>query len=191
MEASRLLKRLRPLLFIPIILCLASCASICRIDGPYEGRVVDAETGKPIEGVVVHGTWSRVHATVAGASTEYYDSYEMLTDKNGEFKIPGKGLLLFSNIEEITLSIFKAGYEQFPKHSPWSGLKKYGPFNKVLWNGNKGTFRLKKKTIEERRNDTPTLPFAPSNKKLRLLIKESNKEMMEIGFPESTFLPEE
>jgi hypothetical protein len=163
-----------------------------RFDGPYEGKVIDAKTGKPIEGAVAHGTWNKAYANPAGRSTEYYDSYEVLTDKDGNFKIPGKGFLIFSNIEDMTLTIFKAGYGQFPRNSKWSGLIQFGPFDKISWDEyGKGTFKLKKLTMGERIQNTPTLPSVPTNKQRKLLVIERNKEMIEIGFPANTLIPVE
>jgi len=174
---------------ITILAVCSGCVSMLRIDGPYKGRVIDAETGKPLEGAVAHGTWSRIHPTPAGSSSEYYDSYEVLTNKDGEFKIPGKGLLIFSNIDDMTLTIFKAGYTQFPRNSNWSGLVEFGPFDKVSWDEfGKGSFKLRKMTLEERRKRVIDLPRTPISKQ-RLMRIESNKENIEIGESDNTLLP--
>jgi hypothetical protein len=184
-------KNFQSLMCVVVCIFLSGCVSICRYDGPYEGKVIDLDTNQPIEGAVVHADWSKLHSTAGGASSEYYDSYEILTDKNGVFKIPGKGLLILTNIDDMSLSIFKAGYEQYPDNSSWVFLKKSGSFGRVSWDGDKGTFRLRKRTMEERRENTPNLPSTPSNKQRKLYIIERNKEMTEIGFPASTLLPEE
>lgn len=161
-----------------------------RYDGPYEGRVIDSETGKPIEGAVAHGTWSKIHPTPAGRSTEYYNSYEVLTDNDGNFKIPGKGFLVFSNIDVITLTIFKSGYKQWDPHT-WLSLQAWNYDDSLTWDeAGKGTFKMKKMTLEERINRIVTLPFGP-NKDQKLLLREHNREMSEIGRPASTFAPEE
>lgn len=174
------------LLVVSMIAC-AGCASMLRIDGPYEGKVIDADTKQPVEGAVIHGTWSKVQL---GGAHEYYDSYEVLTDKNGEFKIPGKGLLVLSEIEDMTLIIFKAGYKQWTPNS-WSGLKEGKWRNEeVVWSGNKGTFKLFKMTIDERKKRVVDLPHTPTNKQ-RLMRIESNKENIEIGEPNNTLLPVE
>jgi hypothetical protein len=195
MENPSIMKRMRlrtviSLVTIAVLFPCSGCVSMLRYDGPYEGRVIDAESGKPIEGAVAHGTWSRIHPTPAGRSTEYYDSYETLTDKDGNFRIPGKGLLVFSNIDDMSLTIFKAGYEQrYPIN--WSGLVQFGKPEKVSWDEvGKGTFKLRRLSMEERRNRGVTLPFGP-NKDQKLLIRESNKENLEIGRSRDTLLPEE
>jgi hypothetical protein len=46
------------MLFVTVFLMFtAGCAYPIRYDGPYEGRVIEAETKQPIEGVVVLGVW--------------------------------------------------------------------------------------------------------------------------------------
>jgi hypothetical protein len=173
-------------LVVSMIVC-TGCASTLRIDGPYEGKVIDAETRQPVEGAVVHGSWYKVQL---GGAHEYYDSYEVLTDKNGEFKIPGKGLLVLSEIEGMTLIIFKAGYKEWTPNL-WSGLKQGKWLNdEVVWNGNKGTFKLQRMTMEERKKRIPPQPDGPSNKQRKFRI-ESNKEMIETGMPANTLLPVE
>ena len=154
---------------------LLGCASAIRYDGPYEGRVIDAETGEPIEDVIVLGKWDREYITPGGAVHEYYDARETVTDKNGEFSIPGKGLLLASNITPMDVLIFKAGYEYL--HTTWLGLKIDGIFKeKIKWEGNKAIIPLKKLTIEERkRQGTPSRPSIPIEE-MKLMTEEINKE---------------
>jgi len=160
--------------------CLG-CVSMARIDGPYKGRVVDAETERPIAGAVVHGTWSKV--ALGGAST-YYDSYEILSDKNGEFKIPGKGVLLLSEIDEMGITVFKAGYEQVGPRT-WAGLRRGAMRETVIWNGNYVTFRLARLSMEQRRQRGVSMPLVPPEKQ-KLLRLESNRENIELGLPKST-----
>jgi len=189
-----MMRTITTLFFALCLLTLCSgCISILRYDGPYEGCVIDAESGKPIEGAVAHGTWSKVHPTPAGRSTEYLDSYEVLTDKDGNFKIPGKGLLVFSNIDVITLTIFKAGYTQWEPHS-WLGLQNWNNWSgddRLTWDeAGKGTFKMKKMTLEERRKRVITFPYGP-NKTKKLMLRENNRENIEIGRSASTLAPEE
>jgi hypothetical protein len=190
MEVPVFLRQIKRLIIFSCIvlglLCSSGCVSMLRVDGPYKGRVIDAETDKPIEGAVVLGVWNKVNPGFG----YYYDSKEVLTDKNGDFKIPGKGLLVLSKIDSLDLIIFKAGYEQFSRYSPWEGLKEDRPFEKVSLDFGKPTFRLRRLTLEERRKMGVTMPSVP-NKKMRFLIKERNREMIEIGRPSNTLLPEE
>ena len=140
-----------PLLNIMVIMLFAGCASAIRYDGPYQGRVIDADTGEPIEGVVVLGVWSSETPTVAGAVHHYYDAKETVTDKNGDFTLAGQGLLILSNVTPMNVLIFKAGYEYWGL-GPWSGLKKgYLSSKKIKWEGEKAIIPLMKLTLEERK----------------------------------------
>jgi hypothetical protein len=194
MEASQFLgdvRRYAYLLFlmIPLLSC-TGCVSILRIDGPYKGKVVDAGTGQPIEGAVVNGTWYKIDPTPAGRSSTYYDSKEMLTDKNGEFKIAGQGLLVLSKIDWMDLIIFKAGYKELSS-SMWEGLQESKGGGMVSWDGDRLTVKLRRMTLEERRHRFTPMPLGGPDNKSKLLRKESNKEMIELGYPANTLYPEE
>ncbi len=165
---------------IIIVLICTSCASFCRIDGPYEGKVVDADTKQPLEGVVVLGVWNKVYPNVAGSTSEFFDSVELRTDNNGEFKIPGKGLLMFSNLDEMDVVIFKSGYEMLG-YGPWSGFKTRTAKKHVLWDGDKAIFLLKKLSDEERRKRIVDRVGLPGNRE-KLLTKEVNKERAYLGY---------
>jgi hypothetical protein len=173
------------LITIMVIIILLGCASAIRYDGPYEGRVINANTGEPIEGVVVLGKWSREHITPGGAVSEYYDARETVTDKNGEFYIPGQGLLIASNVTPMNVLIFKAGYEYL--ETTWLGLKVDGILRqRVTWEGDKAIISLKKLTMEERkkRGSPPDPPTEAEFEKVRLLLIEINKDRVGRGLPE-------
>jgi hypothetical protein len=168
-------------LLIFLVLSFMSCYgfAVIRKDGPYEGRVIDADTDKPIEGVVVLGVWYKEHPGPGGAVSEYYDAMETVTDKNGEFKINGLGLLVMSNVLPVNILVFKAGYEY--ESGFWTALKKHP--RKIRWEGDKAIIPLTKLTVEERRKQgTPSFPSqAYEKKRMPLLIKEINKEEKVFG----------
>lgn len=170
------------LFFTVFFICTAGCAYPIRYDGPYEGRVIDADTGKAIEGVVVLGVWYKEEPTVAGAVSSYYDARETLTDKNGEFKIPGMGLKILSNLALMNFLIFKAGYKY--ESGPWESLKEGFIYKDTIkWEGKKPIIPLKKLTMEERKKrHTGKADIVPDAKQ-KLLIRELNKEYKEIGIP--------
>src|SRR5882724_4270656 len=58
--------------------------------GPWQAQVVSAETKQPLEGVVVLAWWTRHVRSFGGPSEEYRDSHEVLTDKDGRFRIPSR-----------------------------------------------------------------------------------------------------
>jgi hypothetical protein len=159
-------------------------------DGPYEGRVIDQDTRQPIPGAVVHGTWVKANFGPGGVTSTYYDSRETLTDADGNFNIPGQGILIFSNVEEMMVTIFKVGYKQ-QGLCPWSGLLNPRYNKEIELDGNRAIFKLKKLSIEERKNRGVSLPSAPSRKNQRLLVIERNKEVKELGYPSTSLIPED
>lgn len=110
--------------FILIVLLIilsqmTGCAAMGVFKIPQiEGRVVDAQTGEPIEGAVVvvrrglkGGAWS-VYSE--GGTAGYYPYQEAVTDKSGNYLVPSKGIVYAgSTFSEGApeLIIFKAGYD--------------------------------------------------------------------------------
>lgn len=78
-------------------------------DGPYKGKVIDLETGEPIEGAVVAAEWTLTH--------RFCDAKETVTDKNGEFVLP-KGSCFsfwpFTQMDPAHVVVFKPGYLGYP-----------------------------------------------------------------------------
>ena len=177
-------KLVTALVNIIVVLIVSSCAFAVRYDGPYKGRVIDAGTGQPIEGVVVLGVWSTETPTAGGAVHRFFDAMETVTDNNGEFEIKGLGLLAVSNVTPMDLLIFKAGYEYFD--SPWESLKKSKYLiqkKNIKWEGNTVVIPLKKLTMEERKRSLgPTSPPHEAPKeKIKLMLKEINEDRREQG----------
>jgi hypothetical protein len=169
---------------ILILLATTSCYA-ARVDGPYRGKVVDADTGQPIKGVVVLGTWSKVTVTAGGGVSGYYDAMETVTDKNGDFNITGLGLLVLSNVAPMNVFIFKAGYEYIGE-GPWEALKWDGGLldKKVKWEGDRAIIPLRRLTIEERETSAtfpPSPPIQAPEEKIRMMMKEIQKERKERG----------
>jgi hypothetical protein len=74
--------------------------------------------------------------------------------------------------------IFKAGYEY--ESGSWSSLKKYA--RKIKWEKSKAIIPLRKLTMEERRKRRPPIPPTEAPlKKIRLMLKEINKNEIELG----------
>ncbi len=186
----RVWRRLRLALFA-CILVLWSGLSACtpRYEGDYRGRVIDADTGNAIEGVVVFIAWRRAYATPPQGIHRFYDARETTTDKNGEFVVPGHGLISgepgLAYIEEGDFVVFKAGYEHIGPGS-WESLKTRYLKEKVRWDDDKVVIVLKKMPMEERRKRR-FLGYLPSpgayvpKEKLDLLRREIEKERREIG----------
>ncbi len=95
---------------------LLGCGSIIYADGPYHGRVIDTETKEPIEGAAVLAVWNRRTAFLGHPRITYYDAQETLSDKGGNFTIPGTStfsLNPLSRIDEPRFTIFKPGYRAY------------------------------------------------------------------------------
>ena len=85
-------------------------------DGPYKGKVVDLETGEPIEGAVVAGVW-----VLEFNFTPFCDAKETVTDKNGEFVLPKAScftLWPLAQMGRLGITVFKPGYLAYPPLGP-------------------------------------------------------------------------
>jgi hypothetical protein len=154
--------------------------------GPFRGKIVDADTKEPIAGVVVLIEWHQIHPLRGGSS--FYDAQETVTDKHGEFYIPGIWSLnpLVWIRTEAYVTIFKSGYGTI--RGTWKALLD------IELGAPKGTYILKiendipvfilEKLIkrEERWRRIPSTPFVPFRdddpraEKWRLLRQEIEKE---------------
>ncbi len=165
-----------------IIMFFQGCAYWVRYDGPYKGRVVNEETGKPIEGVVVLGVWNTVMNTPAGATHHFSDVTETVTDEKGEFEIKGKGLRILSNLEPMNVLIFKTGYNYIGL-GPWISFKlsSYGR-EKIKWEGDRAIIPLRKLTMAERKEQlSPSPPSEAYKKDIKMILNEINKDRAERG----------
>ena len=81
-----------------VLLALASCTTAAAQTedgeryvngkkGTYRGRVLDAESGNPLAGVVVVAVWRRDRVLPLGSRSEHYAAREALTNENGEWVI--------------------------------------------------------------------------------------------------------
>ncbi len=172
------MKKIIPI-FIALIF-LQGCMYAVRYDGTYSGKVVDAERGEPIEGVVVLGVWYTEVPTVAGPQHDYYDVKETLTDENGEFEISGMGLRILSNLEPMEVLVFKAGYtykdvSMDPEY--------YYLYDWIKLEDGRLIIPLRKLTIEERkkRGGPPDPPYEAPLEKVILMLKEIDKDDIEQG----------
>ncbi len=155
----------------------SSCAYAVRYDGPYEGRIIDADTGQPLEGVVVLGVWNTQIMTAGGATENFYDAKETMTDKDGKFFIQGLGLKIMTRVLPMDVLIFKAGYTVFGPMT-WKELTRT-----VKREGNKPLLRLRRLTMKLRKEQGfPMEPMDVPQEKMKLMLEEINKERSAQGY---------
>lgn len=124
------------LITLGIILFVVLLIFISRIYFPKTGTVVDAETGKPIEGAVVLVEWTKIK----GFGLTYTESYkvaEMLTDKDGRVSLPGCYSPIV-NAPDVT--VYKKGYVAWSSNfifPTWEHRKDY------MW-GSGNIYKLEK-----------------------------------------------
>lgn len=115
-------------LFTVIVLSSLALPACGNAAGPWKAQVVDAETGEPLEGVVVLVVWLKYSSTLAGwAGGEYYASEEVVTGPDGRFRIPARSLWVAfdRSIHGPDFKIFKPGYGRwgFQGEDKWLQLE--------------------------------------------------------------------
>jgi hypothetical protein len=86
-------------------------------NGPYWGRVVDADTGEPVAGAVVAGMWDFEYYWFVHGGATYADTRETVTDEKGRFFLqPARTIWLWplSRIVLDELNVLKPGYDSHP-----------------------------------------------------------------------------
>jgi hypothetical protein len=150
-----------------------------RSDGPYRGRVIDAETGKPLAGVVVVGTWSFMIPNPAGGSTHCLDAKETLTDENGDFEISGRRAALFMPLGSMNIAIYKVGYRRMGA-GPWDSFRIDDILIKLVkWEGDRVIVPLKRVPKTELRTpwgSPPTITCGPRNRKPLIEFEKAREE---------------
>jgi hypothetical protein len=174
---KRLFKHSFLILFVAFIV---SVTAIAHIYGPYTGKVVDLETGAPIEGAAVLMEFRTESFYASGASA---DAVETLTDANGEFRISWYLAITFHPLSSWKpdgyVTIFKPGFGAYPGHDDSKPL--FMP-NGTLPQNEYVTIMLPRlKTMEERKRNWLTTPNIPE-RKMRNLLKLESEERVNLGF---------
>jgi hypothetical protein len=105
---------MKQLVFILLlIVLLPSAACTGPISGKaITGKIVNAETGQPIEGAILLVEWTKDH----GFGNTYTTSekvVEILSDKNGIVEIPGYDVRFVNNPD---ITVYKPGYVAWNNH---------------------------------------------------------------------------
>ncbi|MCC7201611.1 MAG: hypothetical protein IT393_02955 [Nitrospirae bacterium] len=224
MENSRVLEKVSMLrkcligsfviLLFSVVSALPSNAWLIYHKPAFRGKVIDAETRKPIAGAVVVTVYEKSEIRLAPESnTAIKDIREVLTAEDGGFLVPS-----YTSITDplsfdftVTFIIFKPGYGAFPdwRINPPRGMNVHfeeffsGEVGVVkdVWvtepwkigaepKPAKVTFGVvelpKLKTREERRNNIPSLPTVLDFlEKQKNLIRLINEEEESLGLDKS------
>jgi hypothetical protein len=102
------------IIFIVVILTSILLITPAYAAGPWKGKIIDIETKEPLEGAVVLAVWYRAYRTPAGDNTYFYNSREVLTNKEGRFEIsaytPINLLPILSYLKGPHFTFFKPEY---------------------------------------------------------------------------------
>jgi hypothetical protein len=110
------------ILSIWVLLCFGANKSILGIiywDGPYYGRVINAETNEPIADAAVAGIWEFEHIYFfISTIMSFANATETITDAEGRFVLPRVWAFtpwfLTRRLEMRELLVFKSGYDTHP-----------------------------------------------------------------------------
>ena len=155
-----------------MILLGITTASSALADGPYRGRVIDAETKESIEGAAVVAVWTREVFAVIQSNQHFAYAHEVVTNENGEFEMPGmpwwRHVTLFLNpldwLErgQPQFYILKPGYGWYPHYrvSPPKGRRqeKLEHFKKAV-TVELPPWHITEETLESFREKLPRCPF--------------------------------
>lgn len=107
---------MKQLIIIILSLTISGCCAIVGLYPSHEGRVVDLSTKEPIQGAAVLA----IYNTSGLDHTEREDAIEIVTDKNGHFKIPWNLIFTFRFLggwdDSPQIFIYKPGYGCFPRY---------------------------------------------------------------------------
>ena len=171
-----------------IMLVLTSCSSMMYHKPEFRGKIIDAESKEPIEGVVVAVYYRK--STIGGIEPIIHFA-ETLTDSNGEFGIPLFKTIIHPLAHESRayFIIYKPGYVFLSDFDPEilfstekSGKNATIKSNTEIAHLKYGVAELKRiKTREERLSAIPVSPPHCSSKDLPLLFKLIDEEDHTLG----------
>ncbi len=179
----------KKILCLIIGLALVGC-TISHTYGPYRGKVVDVETGAPIEGAVVFVKFNTEGGlSPGGAVSRFVDAVEALTDANGEFEIPAQkvnAFRMFHNWDPYeSVIIFKPGYGAYPRHH---GIERDLPEDDHFLPKDKYvTIKLPKlNTMEERKENLGNIPYINAPPEKYKLLKKLERYETDLVYKKTT-----
>ena len=185
--------RITLVLFLLMLLSIAQLRDAWGTD--YHGQVVDAETGKPIEGAVIVVEWHKKPRIAMGGINYFHNARETLTDTNGKFELdssPGIDWNPFTYVQEPWIIAFYPGYRPFTAANP-EDIGTKSDLNEIAEAFERGVVvkLAKLKTEKEQRSVTNKsgagsirAPYAMLPNFLRLInIQRKMVGMEELRFP--------
>jgi hypothetical protein len=121
LKLNKLIRYFAVVISVTVFVAIFLASAICHFYGEMRGLLLDAKTGKPIEGAAVVGAFYIEHGTVGGQVEEFVDAKETTTDAEGRFLLPGtfvwaprfpslgKPISQFS--KQPRIHVFAPGYE--------------------------------------------------------------------------------
>ena len=97
-------------IFLAVLLVLfAGCSQYPN----FAGKVIDAETGQPIDGAILLVEWTKTRG-FGNTYTTSEKAVEVFSDKNGAVQIPGYNVRF---VNEPDVTVYKPGYVAWNSHS--------------------------------------------------------------------------
>jgi hypothetical protein len=166
-----------------IFLAMATLFLTSGCYSPITGTVVDAETGKPIEGAVVLVEWTKRKGFLVDYHTESVKVVEVLSDKDGKVRISG---VLVPFVDPPDMTVYKKGYVAWSNRSIFMD----GERKDFVWN-NGAVFKLEKfkpeySYVKHRAFITASINLSINSENKHLFMKlydegEENKVLKELN----------
>jgi len=167
------------------------------LSGPWRAQIVDAETGQPIEGVIVLAVWDKRTFGWPHPDRNYHDSEEVVSDKDGRIVINARVVTSRHPFEVYIgplLTVFKPGYGKWHYEGTPQAASEEDPANtrrradlsfERLSQGGTVIAMPRLKTVEDRkeilRHVMPALDIP--REKFPQLLAAYNQERISLGYP--------
>lgn len=124
-----------------LFLLLAACflLTTCHMAESIDASVIDAESGQPVEGMLVIADWQAVGRMTNGNNEGQIMVMETMTDKKGHVAFPSWGPKIAwmgsVNTKRARLLLFKSGYQPLVLSNEVKTRYGYSPIFQSEWNG--------------------------------------------------------
>ncbi|GKT09964.1 hypothetical protein [Desulforhabdus sp. TSK] len=152
--------------------------------GPYYGKVIETQTGEPVEGAYVLLAFYTEMFTFGGFVGKFVETRDATTDKNGEFRIDAYRAWAFRFphrwVKNCEVTIYKPGFGAFPNNA--SLVPEYVPFYSIPTNKHIIVSLPKLVMYRDRLNNLHSLsPVGIPDDKLRYLDRLIEVEEKDLG----------